>query len=195
MRQLLLECMVSPIPANGYTWVNPTTFNMACSRSCMAAIPYFVNWARLDSCLSNVSLERAPRAVPDWFRNTIPPATGMGLRLERDNDMKFAFKGFAQDGAYRVFSFEALPRTPELGTFWVRADLSLARKHKISVQELPLLCRAVLENRATESGEHTVVYTDAEMIVHADARDLVNEKRKARRPLFKAEATSAARST
>ncbi len=94
--------------------------------------------------------------------------------------MTFAFTGFFQDGAYRVFSFEVLPRTPIAGTFWVRADMNLVRKHKIQMQELPLLCRAVLENH--EGGEHTVTYTASEMTLHANARASAEEIRKARKP-------------
>jgi hypothetical protein len=95
--------------------------------------------------------------------------------------MNFAFKGFFQDGTFRVFSFEAGPKDLAQGSFWVRADMNLARKHKIQVQELPLLCRAVLEDHTTVSGEHTVTYTGAEMLQHAN-RLAIDQQKRVRRP-------------
>ncbi|MEI9813637.1 MAG: hypothetical protein WDO18_13755 [Acidobacteriota bacterium] len=95
--------------------------------------------------------------------------------------MTFAFTGFFQDGIYRVFAFETLPREQGLGKYWVKADLTLVRKHNIQVQELPLLCRAVLESRAEADGQHTVTYSAAEMTLHMNARASAEENRKGRR--------------
>lgn len=96
--------------------------------------------------------------------------------------MNFAFTGFFQDGGYRVFSYETLPKEHGRHKFWVRADLALARRNKIQVQELPLLCRAVLEDRGEVEGERTLTYTSAEMTLHANARATADEKRKSRKP-------------
>jgi hypothetical protein len=94
--------------------------------------------------------------------------------------VSFSFKGFFQDGAYRVFTFEMLVKDQARSDYWVRADLDLARKNKIQVQDLPLLCRAVLENRGELNGEHTITYSGAEMSQHATARSLADEKRRPR---------------
>jgi hypothetical protein len=104
--------------------------------------------------------------------------------------MNFTFTGFFQDGIYRVFSYETLPKEQGRHKFWVRADMGLARRNKIQVQELPLLCRAVLEDRGDVNGERTLTYTSAEMTIHATARATADEKRKSRKPFVpqKAEA-------
>src|SRR5258708_27680949 len=95
--------------------------------------------------------------------------------------MIFAFTGFSQDGTYRVFSFELLPRHEGGGTFLVKADLALARKYRIPLQELPLLCRALLENRQGDAPDHTIIYSASDMSLYANARLAADENRKLKR--------------
>lgn len=83
--------------------------------------------------------------------------------------MKFVLTDFFHDGGYRVFAFETLPRS-EAGRYWVKADMNLARRHGISLQELPLLCRAALEAGVDTHPEHTITYTANEMMQIAKAR-------------------------
>jgi hypothetical protein len=45
--------------------------------------------------------------------------------------------------------------SPTRTHFVVRADLELMRKYEIRVQELPLLCRRLLERRDQEEPDHT----------------------------------------
>jgi len=102
--------------------------------------------------------------------------------ISGSESMIFAFTGFSQQGADRVFSFELLPRSPECSTFEVRADIAVARRYKISLQQLPILCRGVLENQPETARSHTATYSAADMLVYANARNAAEANRKARRP-------------
>lgn len=81
--------------------------------------------------------------------------------------MRFAFTDFFQDGPFRVFVFEKLPKGEGQSKYWVKADLSIARGFRISVQELPLLCRDLLEAGIENPEKHTIVYTAEDMKRHA----------------------------
>ena len=98
--------------------------------------------------------------------------------------MHYAFTGFTSDTGFRVYDFDVIDDDRVRTAYTVRADLTLVRQYGISLQELPLLCRGILEQRIlVNDGEHTLTYTQAEMRVHADARSAKAEKLKAaRRP-------------
>ena len=65
--------------------------------------------------------------------------------------MQFVLTGFTPDSAFRVFRFEGTEPGRVATEFTVAADLSLIRTYGILVQELPLLCRELLE-RSAEAG-------------------------------------------
>ena len=58
--------------------------------------------------------------------------------------VRYVLTGFAQEEAYRVFKYERIGDDYSRTHFRVRADLALARNFGIPVQELPLLCKALL---------------------------------------------------
>ena len=101
--------------------------------------------------------------------------------------MHFTFMGFSQDTGFRVFAFEGTAPDRTRTECNVRADLALIRIYGIRVQELPLLCRGLLE-RLGEGGQScTVTFTEEEMRLHAhgcaEARDAALQRRKTvRRP-------------
>ena len=83
----------------------------------------------------------------------------------------YVLNGFNEDGGFRVFMFESISadrvhliRRP----FTVKIDMALARKHGIRLQELPLLCRSVLERGAADQEQQAFTYTEEEMCVRAD---------------------------
>ena len=95
--------------------------------------------------------------------------------------MQFMLKGFTQHSAFRVFEFDciepSLPRTQ----FTVRADLDLVRRYGIRVQELPLLCRSVLETRNASDMARAFTFTEEKMIAYAKdaaAKQLAAQKKK-----------------
>ena len=102
--------------------------------------------------------------------------------------MQFILTGFTQDMAFRVFAFERMGLDRVRTKFVVKADLALVRKYGIQVQELPLLCRNLLQQR-DESGETRILtFTEDDMSLHAKgraaAKDAAALKRKPpRRPV------------
>jgi hypothetical protein len=96
--------------------------------------------------------------------------------------MQFILTGFTQDTGFRVFAFEGVAVGQIRTVFTVRADLALSRRYGIAMQELPLLCRSLLD-RQEESGEnqdesgehgalkeHSLTFSEEEMRACADKR-------------------------
>ena len=98
--------------------------------------------------------------------------------------MQYILTGFTHDVGFRVFAFEGIGEDRVRTAYSVRADLSLVRKYGIPMQELPLLCRTILEKRDGNDTRRTFTYTEAAMCVRADMiAALAAQKRKpARRP-------------
>jgi hypothetical protein len=104
--------------------------------------------------------------------------------------MQFTLTGFTQDEGCRVFAYEGTGDDRVRTKFTVRADLALSRKYGIRLQELPLMCLAILE-RNSESGaadtaepvniQRAITFTEDAMIQYADecvaARDAAALKR------------------
>ena len=101
--------------------------------------------------------------------------------------MQFILTGFTQVTGFRVFAFESTATDRTRTAYTVRADLALTRRYGIQIQELPLLCRALLERRSEGDQPNTVTFTEDEMRLHAntcaEARHAALLKRKVpRRP-------------
>jgi len=98
-------------------------------------------------------------------------------RLMENQKSYFVLNGFSDEMGVRVFTFERVSagrvrvlRMP----FTVRTDVALAHKHGIRLQELPLLCRSVLERDHENQEQRAFTYTEEDMCQHADriaARD------------------------
>jgi len=83
--------------------------------------------------------------------------------------MQFILTGFTHDVNFRVFAFECVGKDKVGTDFTVRADLLLARKYGIRIQELPLLCREILERQDVSDLQQMLTYAEADMSLHADA--------------------------
>lgn len=96
--------------------------------------------------------------------------------------MQFTLKGFTQDSAFRVFEFDCMLPSQPRTQFTVRADLNLVRLHGIRVQELPLLCRSVLETREASDEARAFTFTEEKMISYvkgcAAAKEIAAQKKK-----------------
>jgi len=101
--------------------------------------------------------------------------------------MQFVLTGFTQDLAFRVFAFERMGLDRVRTKVVVRADLAMTRRYGIQMQELPLLCRNLLE-RSDRGGEpDTLTFTEDDMSLHAKgcaaAREAAAQRRRTpRRP-------------
>jgi len=101
--------------------------------------------------------------------------------------MQFILTGFTQDREFRVFAFEGIAADRVRTPFTARADLGLSRTYGIRLQELPLMCRGILEHREEGEEQNSLTFTEDAMRLHASnciaARALAAQKKKApRRP-------------
>jgi hypothetical protein len=101
--------------------------------------------------------------------------------------MQFILTGFTQDIGFRVFAFERMGLDRVRTKVVVRADLALIRRYGIQVQELPLLCRNLLERNDSGTEPQTLIFSEDEMSLHAKgckaAKESAAQRRKpARRP-------------
>lgn len=104
--------------------------------------------------------------------------------------MQFSLAGFTQVDGSRVFAFEGLAGDRTRHSFTVKANLALARQYRIPLQDLPLLCRALLD--ACEPGGPTqaFTYTEAQMQLHADHAATLKQAARRRMPPRPSQSTS-----
>src|SRR5271166_519799 len=87
--------------------------------------------------------------------------------FERSTKMQFVITGFTQDMGFRVFTFDGIAADWGRTAFIVRADLALARRYGIRLQELPLMCRGLLERSDESDEKHSVTFNEEDMRVYA----------------------------
>lgn len=95
--------------------------------------------------------------------------------------MQFILVGFNQEMDFRTFAFQGIGADRSRSEFTVRANLALIRKYGIRVQELPLLCRKLLERDDLGEENRTLTFTEDDMRLHANnetARAQANPKKK-----------------
>ena len=102
--------------------------------------------------------------------------------------MRYILTGFTFDTGCRVFAFQGIRDDNTRLEFTVRADLSLIRKYNIRLQELPLLCRGLLERRPeTEGTRHLTLGEDGMRLYQEDCATIkqaaAQKKRPPRKPL------------
>jgi hypothetical protein len=96
--------------------------------------------------------------------------------------MEFMLAGFKEGEGVREFRFDWVAADRSRRTVIVRADITLARKHDIRIQELPLLCRRLLENVQEGALPAAITLTEDHMIVIQSAARLAAEKKVQRPP-------------
>ncbi len=85
--------------------------------------------------------------------------------------MKFTLRGFTQRDGFRRFAFECVADSPPRATIIVGADVGLARKHDIRLQELPLICLRLLESLEEGRVAGPLAVTEDQMIaIQTEAR-------------------------
>lgn len=96
--------------------------------------------------------------------------------------VQFLLTGFTQDKDDRVFSFDGVNLDRTKTPVQVRIDTRMARHYGIRPQELPLLCRSLLDS-FPEGQQHTVVtFGEEEMSRHRAEIALRTAAAKVRRP-------------
>lgn len=115
---------------------------------------------------------------------TAPDAAPRERKKTFSDGAKFHFvlSGFSQAVGQRVFAFEGVCSDGSRDRFTVSADLSLSRRYGIRLQELPLLCRAVLD-RCHDGGERREYsYTEEQMQIFADGALARESSAKSKKP-------------
>lgn len=98
--------------------------------------------------------------------------------------MQYILTGFTHDMGFRVFAFEGIGEDRARTEYKVRADLALLHRYGIRVQELPLLCRGLLERRNEGESQDVFTYTETDMRLNAEqsAERAEAHKKAPRRP-------------
>ena len=104
--------------------------------------------------------------------------------------MVFALMGFTNEHNLRRFTFELAGSGPPRTTVVVEADMALARKYEILLQELPLLCVRLLQSW-TADADSTAVFSEKEMIEYANRRKEAKDLAERKRHMFRAAKTGA----
>lgn len=95
--------------------------------------------------------------------------------------MTFILTGVRQDAGYRIFEFEGIASDKQRYPFAVRADLDLIRRFGIQIQELPLLCRRLLDQMGEGNATRAITFTADQMQEHADQRAAAVEELRSKR--------------
>jgi hypothetical protein len=77
--------------------------------------------------------------------------------------MEYLLEHYRQTAALRVFVFDGVSADRSRSQFTVSVDTALLGRYTISLQDLPLLCRRFLEERAIVGGSHTLTFAEADM--------------------------------
>lgn len=99
--------------------------------------------------------------------------------------MIYTLAGFTHELGVRIFEFVGTDEGKTKHEYHVRADIGLIQRYGIRVQDLPLLCRRLLEQLSADDERRTLTYTEADMRGYAEfcaARDALSEKKKVRKP-------------
>lgn len=81
--------------------------------------------------------------------------------------MPFVLTGFTTKEGFRVFAFEQVAADRSRAPYTVKADLALIRRYDIRVQDLPLLCRGLLDRRDESEENRMLTFTEEDMQIHA----------------------------
>ena len=90
---------------------------------------------------------------------------------EMPSSPDFTLIGFSQQGSVRHFAFQCRNDDWSHSDFTVDADTNLIRRYGISLQELPLLCRRLLEETLPVTPGCALIFGEEKMQRHADQRE------------------------
>lgn len=110
---------------------------------------------------------------------------GMEKRKEtvvQNPKMQFVLKGFSEVMGCRIFAFEGVDVDRSRTEYTVKTDLALSRKYGIRLQELPLLCRSLLERLEAGEAKRAFTYTERDMGEFANIEAARVEAARKRKP-------------
>lgn len=83
--------------------------------------------------------------------------------------MGFILLGFSQEDNVRHFAFQRIAADGTRTGFTVHADLLLARQFNIKLQDLPLMCRQMLDSRPDPADAAKLTVTADDMRIHVES--------------------------
>ena len=105
---------------------------------------------------------------------------------KRDEEVKLQFllTGFTQSAGIRIYSFDGRVEARKVG-YTVEVELALLPGYGIRIQDLPLMCRELLQQRTQPDEVKAHVFTEQRMRSHAEkitlAREDADRKKKSRK--------------
>lgn len=96
--------------------------------------------------------------------------------------MTFTLSGFKEGNGFRQFVFQCAASDRTKTTVVVAADVNLARKHEIRLQELPLICLRLLESLDQDRLAGPVTLTEDHMTAIQTEAHSAAEKRSHKPP-------------
>ena len=110
----------------------------------------------------------------------------------------FLLTGFTQAAGIRIYAFEGRVDATRID-YTVEVDLALIPRYGIQIQDLPLLCRELLQQPTQPDEISAVIFTEQRMRNHADklalAREEAEHKKKQPRHLASGDAGTGWRPT
>jgi hypothetical protein len=102
--------------------------------------------------------------------------------------MEFSMTGFREERLVRRYTFKVASSNRTFRHFAVDMDVTLLRKYGIPLQEIPLLCRRMLEKAELPEDKQVLTFSEELMREHHDncaaVERLARDRRKAhRRPV------------
>jgi hypothetical protein len=85
--------------------------------------------------------------------------------------MNYILTAFKQRDSIRQYAFRGTTEDKQHRDFTVDVDLALLLRHRIPLQEIPLLCRRLLEGKPVSEQSRHLTFTPALMLEYAGRRD------------------------
>ncbi len=112
-------------------------------------------------------------------------------KKEEGVKLQFLLTGFTQAAGIRIYAFEGRSDSRRID-YTVEVDLALIPEYGIRIQDLPLLCRELLQQRVQPDESSAFVFTEQRMRSHAEklatAREEAEHRKKQPRHLASAQA-------
>jgi len=106
------------------------------------------------------------------------------VSTERTRDgaakVQFLLTGFTHAAGIRTYAFEGRAQAERID-YTVEVDLALVLGYGIRIQDLPLLCRELLQQGAEPEGTKAFVFTEQRMRSHAERLSLARREAERRK--------------
>ena len=107
---------------------------------------------------------------------------GLTPRKQGSATPQFILRGFSQTGGIRIYAFEGIGDGRRTD-YTVEVDLTLIPGYGIRIQDLPLLCRELLQQRVVPDEIGSVIFTEQDMRSHAERRAAERDEAEHRKKL------------